>query len=80
MYPLGRTLVLQVVVRALSGEQFAARVQQIEALFQRPQDYLEAPALRQLPNPFPYTKRARVRADRHTLDAIIDAAVSFLVN
>jgi cytochrome P450 len=45
-------------------------------LFQRPQDYLESPALAQLPHPFPFTKRAKVRADRRALDAIIDAEIA----
>ena len=73
---VGRALVLEIVVRALFGERLAGRATEIGALFQGPQDYLEAPAIRQLPHPFPYTARARVRADRRTLDAIIDAEVA----
>jgi len=72
LYPVGRRLVLDIVVRSLFGERLAARTDEIGALFQRPQDYLESAAVRQLPHPFPFTRRARVRADRQAIDAIID--------
>ncbi len=72
----GRSLVLDIVVRALFGERMAARAPEIGSLFQRPQDYLESPAIRQLPHPFPGTRRARVRADRKALDAIIDGEIA----
>lgn len=72
LYPIGRALVLDIVVRALFGERLAERATEIGDLFQRPQDYLESSAVRQLPHPFPFTRRARVRADRRTLDAIVD--------
>jgi cytochrome P450 len=72
LYPVGRSLVLDIVVRTLFGERMAPRAGEIGARFQGPQDYLESPALRQLPHPFPGTRRARVRADRRALDAIVD--------
>jgi hypothetical protein len=75
LYPHLRTVVLQVAIRSLFGEHLAARAAEIGALFQRPQDYLEAPAIRQLPHPFPFTTRAKVRADRRALDAVIDAEI-----
>ena len=76
LYPFGRRLVLDIVVRALFGERLADHVDEIGARFQRPQDYLESPAVRQLPHPLPFTTRSRVRADRKALDAIIDAGIS----
>ena len=76
LYPVGRALVLEIIVRTMFGEHLAAHVQELGDLFQRPQDYLESPALRQLPHPFPFTKRARVRHDRRALDAIIDAQIA----
>ncbi|MDQ1519780.1 MAG: hypothetical protein QOI55_853 [Actinomycetota bacterium] len=76
LYPIGRALVLDIVVRALFGERLAARAEEIGELFQRPQAYLESPGLRQLPHPFPYTARARVRADRRALDAILDEEIA----
>lgn len=76
LYQVGRDLVLEIVVRTLFGERLAARAPEIGALFQRPQDYLESPALRQLPHPLPRTRRARVRADRRALDAIIDTEIA----
>lgn len=77
MYPVGRALVLRIVVRSLFGERMSRRCDEIGDLFQRPQDYLESPAIRQLPHPFPRTARARVRADRAALDAIIDAEIAY---
>ena len=76
MYPVGRALVLQIVVRSLFGERMSQRCDEIGDLFQRPQDYLESSAFRQVPHPFPHTARARVRADRQALDAIIDAEIA----
>ncbi len=75
LYPVTRRLVLDVVVRALFGERFAARAGEIGELFQRPQDYLESPAIRQFPHRIPFTRRARVRADRVALDDIIDREI-----
>ena len=76
LYPVMRMLVLRVVVQALFGDRLAARATEIGQLFQRPQDYLESPAIRQIPHPFPHTRRSRVRDDRRALDAIIDAEIA----
>ena len=76
LYPVGRALVLDIVVRALFGERMAHRATELGELFQRPQDYLESPAVRQLPHPLPCTARARVRADRRALDALIDGEIA----
>lgn len=76
LYPLGRTIVLEVVVRSLFGERLAARAEEIGDLFRAPQAYLESPAARQLPNPFPFTRRSRVRADRKALDALLDGEIA----
>jgi cytochrome P450 len=78
MYRVGRSLVLEIAIRSLFGDQLAARSEEIGDLFQRPQDYLESSFFRQLPHPFPGTKRARVRADRQALDAIIDEQIAHL--
>ncbi|MDH3681357.1 MAG: cytochrome P450 [Acidimicrobiia bacterium] len=78
LYRVGRRLVLYIVVRTLFGERFAGRAAEISELYQRPQDYIEAPLTRQLPHPFPWTARARVRADRHALDGLIDEQIAFL--
>ena len=74
--PLLRHLVADVVVRTLFGAGMAARVGEIEDLFRRPAAYLESPAIRQLPHPLPATMRARVRADRRALDAIVDEEIA----
>ncbi len=76
MYPIGRALVLEIVVRSLFGARMSRRCEEIGDLFQRPQDYLESSAFRQVPHPFPHTARARVRADRRALDVIIDAEIA----
>lgn len=78
LYPFGRALVLEIVVRSMFGERLAARAAEIGELFERPQAYLESPALRQFPHPFPATARSRVRADRRALDAIIDSEIARL--
>lgn len=74
----GRALVLEIVVRSMFGERLAARSTEIGELFERPQAYLESPAIRQFPHPFPATARSRVRADRRALDAIIDSQIAML--
>jgi cytochrome P450 len=76
LYPVGRAIVLDVVVRSLFGDRMAARRGEIGALFRRPQAYLEAPAIRQIPHRLPFTARARVRADRQALDHIIDGGIA----
>ena len=76
MYPVGRALVLDIVVRALFGPRMAPHTETIGQLFERPQAYLESSFLSQLPHPFPRTKRARVAADRLALDAIIDGEIA----
>lgn len=78
LYPFGRALVLEIVVRSMFGDSLAAQSSEIGGLFERPQAYLEAPAIRQFPHPFPGTTRSRARADRRALDAIIDRQISTL--
>lgn len=76
MYSVGRGIVLEIVVRALFGERMAERAAEIGELFQAPQDYLESSAIAQLPHRLPFTKRARVRRDRRSLDALIDTEIA----
>jgi cytochrome P450 len=76
LYPVGRALVLDIVVRVLFGERLASRATEIGELFKRPQAYIEAPAVRQIPHPFPVGRREKVRSDRRALDTIIDAEIA----
>ena len=78
MYRVGRSLVLEIVVRAMFGERLVAHVAEIGDLFQRAQDYLELPAVRQIPHPVPFTARARVRQDRQAFDTIVDEEMAYL--
>jgi cytochrome P450 len=78
LYPVGRSLVLGIAIRSLFGERLSARTDEIGALFERPQAYLESPAIRQLPHRIPGTRRAKVRADRRALDAILDDEIAQL--
>jgi cytochrome P450 len=55
---------------------FARRATEIGELFERPQAYIEAPVVRQIPHPFPVGRRPKVRADRRALDAIIDSEIA----
>ena len=72
LYPWGKRLVIEIVVRALFGERLTGRTGEIEARFQRIQDYLSAPLWRQAPHPLPIGRRHGVRKDREALDAILD--------
>ncbi len=76
LYPIGRNLILGITVHAFFGEQLAVRADEIGALYERPQQFIEAPAVKQLPHPFPFTARSRVRADRRAIDVIIDAEIA----
>lgn len=76
LYPVGRQIVLEVVIHSLFGERLATRAGAIGDLFRRPQAYLESPAYRQAPHPFPFGRRARVRQDRRALDRIIDEEIA----
>ena len=76
VYPIRRRLILGITLRAFFGDWFAARVDEVGDLFVRPQRFIEAPAVQQLPNPFPFTFRAKVRADRRTIDRLIDDEIA----
>jgi cytochrome P450 len=76
LYPVGRALVLDIVVRVLFGERLASRATEIGELFKRPQAYIEAPAVRQIPHPFPIGRRPKVRSDRRALDALINTEIA----
>jgi len=76
LYPIGRRLVLGIVVRTLFGSRMGERADEIGDLMQRPQDYLESPGIRQIPHPFPHTARARVKADRVAFDRLIDEQIA----
>jgi hypothetical protein len=78
LYGFGRSLVQEVVVRALFGERLARRSAEIAGLFQRAQDYLESPAYRQVPHPLPVGRRAKVRRDLTALRAIVDEQIAHL--
>ena len=75
LYPFGRRLLIDIVLRALFGDRLATRIDEIDQRFARSQLYLSRPLFRQLPHPFPWTERAAVRRDREALDAVIDDAI-----
>jgi cytochrome P450 len=76
MYPVGRRLLIEIVVRALFGERLVDRTAEIDARFARSQRYLSSPLYRQIPHPIPFTLRAGVRRDRRALDAMIDTGIA----
>ncbi|MBX3314080.1 MAG: cytochrome P450 [Actinobacteria bacterium] len=76
--PFGRALVQEIVVRSLFGARLAARSSEIAGLLRRAQDYLESPALRQLPHPFPVGRRAAVRDDLRRLREIVAEQIDHL--
>lgn len=73
MYGEARELVQKMTIRTLFGEELAERSSEIAALMQRAQEYLESPALRQLPHRLPVGRRSRVRSDLVALRAIVTA-------
>ncbi len=76
LYHEGRELVQEIVVRTMFGDALAQRAPEIAALFQRAQEYLEAPSYRQLPHPFRLGRRARVRSDLDALRSIVDQRIA----
>ena len=76
LYPVGRDLILGVTLHAFFGERLARRVDEFSELFQRAQAFIEAPGANQLPHPIPFTSRSRVRADRRSIDRIINDEVT----
>ena len=76
LYPIGRDLILGITIHAFFGERLAHRTAEFSDLFQRAQAFIEAPAVKQLPHPFPNSARSRVRADRRVIDRIIDEEVA----
>ena len=76
LYPVGRRLLIEIVVRALFGERLVEHTAEIDSRFARSQQYLSSPLYRQIPHPFPFTLRAGVRHDRDALDALIDTAIA----
>jgi cytochrome P450 len=76
LFPICRRLVLDVVMSALFGRGLPADAATFERLMEPAKSYLEQSGLRQLPHPFPYTRRARCRAARQELDALVDAEIA----
>jgi cytochrome P450 len=76
LYPVGRRLIIEIVVRAMFGERLVGHTAEIDVGFRRIQAYLSAPLYRQVPHPFPFTMRAGVRADRKALDRLIDVEIA----
>jgi cytochrome P450 len=71
LYPHGRTLVRRIVVRVLFGDALGERADELGAILEPAMTYGVQPALRQLPHPLPYTRRARARAALRDADRII---------
>jgi hypothetical protein len=74
LYPVGRRLVLDIVVRALFGAQLIDQLDEIDVLQRSGQRFLGSPVWRQW-SPAPWGVRAAARRDRDRLDAIIGAAI-----
>ena len=75
LYRVGRAAILEIVVRAFFGESMADKAPRFGELMQRPQDYLELPAWKQFPHPFPIGRRGRVKADRRDFDDLVRHAI-----
>jgi cytochrome P450 len=75
LYPVGRSLVLDIILLVLSGPRLSDRAPLIDAQLQTLQDFIELPAIRQVPHPFPGGARERVRRARRFLDEVIDEEI-----
>lgn len=71
LHPFGRHLIIGITLEAFFGPRIAARVDEISALLQSSQDFLEAPAVQQMPQPLSLRRRGRVRADLRAIDRIV---------
>jgi cytochrome P450 len=71
LHPFGRRLIIGITLDAFFGPRVAARVDEISALLQNSQEFLEAPASQQMPQPLSLRRRRRVRADRRAIDRIV---------
>jgi cytochrome P450 len=74
--PVVRRLIIGVTVHAFFGSRLAERADEIADLYEGPQHFIEAPAVKQLPHPLPFTTRWRVRRDLRAINAIIDAEIA----
>ena len=72
LFPVERSLVLRMVLNVLFGAGLYDRADEIGRLFEPAKEYLEQSVLRQIPHPFPFTRRSRARGARHGLDRLID--------
>jgi cytochrome P450 len=76
LFPVGRRLVLRVVINALFGTGFSAHAEEIDGLIEPAKIYLEQSFIRQLPHPFPFTRRARARDARVRFDRLVDDQIA----
>ena len=72
LFPVERKLVMAVVLNVLFGSGLNERIDEIEVLMDPAKVYLEQSFARQLPHPFPFSRRARARHTRQALDRLID--------
>jgi cytochrome P450 len=72
MYPVGRSLVLDIILLVLGGPRMLDRAELIDAQMQVVQDFIELPAVKQIPHPWPGGARRGVRRARSTLDMVTD--------
>jgi cytochrome P450 len=71
LYEHGRTLVRRIVVRALFGDALGDRADELGVVLEPAMTYGVQPAVRQLPHPLPFGRRAAARAALNAGDAII---------
>ena len=76
LYRVVRTAILEIVVRAFFGESMVDKAARFGELMEAPQNYLEQPAWKQLPHPFPIGRRGRVKADRRAFDDLVGEAIT----
>jgi cytochrome P450 len=64
LFPVCRRLVLRIVIEALFAAEFGERAEEIDQLIEPAKTYLEQPAIRQLPHPFPASRSDSISISR----------------
>jgi cytochrome P450 len=76
LFPIERMLVLRLVLNVLFGAGLNERAEEIGRLIEPGKEYLEQQAFRQVPHPFPRTRRSRARSGRDALAALVFAEIA----
>lgn len=75
-YPIGKHLVLDIVVQAFFGAGLRSRADEIDGIYEHLQGYIELPGYKQIPHPVPGTMRARARTAHEQFNHLVDTEIA----